>query len=84
MLARTERQAGPIKVPAYRKHPNLVRIPSLVAILLDPHAYFCIRGFRTVMKFQPSPFLRVDQAVSNIEECPGQRSAFFGLAVCGC
>ena len=23
------------------------------------------------MKFQPSPFIRVDQAVSNIEECPG-------------
>ena len=32
---------------------------------------------RVVMKFQPSPFLRVDQAVSNIEECPGQLSSFF-------
>lgn len=42
-----------------------------------------IYGFRIVMKFQPSPFLRVDQAVSNIEECPGQLSVFFGRAACG-
>jgi len=82
MLARTERQVDPIKVPVYRKLPNLVRISSPVAILLDPHAYLGICGSRVVMKFQPSPFLRVDQAVSNIEECPGQLSVFFGRAAC--
>ena len=42
-----------------------------------------IRGSRIVMKFQSSPFLRVDQAVSNIEECPGQLSAFLDHAVRG-
>ena len=72
MLARTERQADPIRAPVYRKLPNLVRIFSPVAILPDPRAYLAICGSRIVMKFQPSPFLRVDQAVSNIEECPGQ------------
>lgn len=83
MLARTEHQADPIRIPVYRKLPNLVRISSLVAILLDPRAYLDLHGSCVVMKFQPSPFLRVDQAVSNIEECPGQLPAFFGHAPCG-
>lgn len=39
----------------------------------------CICGSLIVMKFQSSPFLRVDQAISNIEECPGQLPVFFGL-----
>jgi len=54
-----------------------------MVISLDPRAYIDIRGSRTVMKFQSSPFLRVDQAVSNIEECPGQFSALFGHAAFG-
>ena len=83
MSARTERQADPIRVPVYRKLPNLVRISSSVAILPDPHAYLDICGSLIVMKFQPSPFLRVDQAVSNIEECPGQLPVFFDCAACG-
>lgn len=83
LLARTGHQADPIRVPVYRKLPNLVRISPLVVILLDPRAYLDICGSRVVMKFQPSPFLRVDQAVSNIEECPGQVPAFFGHAACG-
>ena len=70
--ALTEVQADPIRVPAYRKLQNLVRIASLMAILPDPRASFNILASPLVMKFQPSPFLRVDQAVSNIEECPGQ------------
>lgn len=47
MLARTDRPADPIRVPVYRKLPSLVRISSLVAILLDPRAYFGICGFRS-------------------------------------
>ena len=50
---------------------------SLAVILPDPRAYLDTFATRAVMKFQPSPFLRVDQAVSNIEECPGQLSALF-------
>ena len=83
MLVHTEHRADPIRAPVYRKLPNPVRVSSLMAILLDPRAYLSICGSRTVMKFQSSPFLRVDQAVSNIEECPGQLPAFFGHAVCG-
>ncbi|KAF9646128.1 hypothetical protein BDM02DRAFT_3271223 [Thelephora ganbajun] len=30
---------------------------------------------KPIMKFQPSPFLRIDQAVSNIEECPESTSS---------
>lgn len=30
---------------------------------------------KPIMKFQPSPFIRVDQAVSNIEECPESTSS---------
>ena len=71
MLAHTERQADPIRALVCRKPRNLVRISSLVVISLDPRADLDIRGSRAVMKFQSSPFLRVDQAVSNIEECPG-------------
>ena len=83
MLARTERQADPIKAPVFHKLPNLVRISSLVAILLDPRAHLDIHTSRIVMKFQHSPFLRVDQAVSNIEECPGQFPVFLGHVPCG-
>jgi hypothetical protein len=72
MLAHTEHQADPIKAPVFHKLPYLVRISSFVAILLDPRAHPDTRASRTVMKFQYSPFLRVDQTVSNIEECPGQ------------
>lgn len=75
MLALTGHRADPIRVPACRKPPNLVRTISLVAISPDPRAYLDMT-FLVVMKFQPSPFLRVDQAVSNIEECPGSLSAF--------
>ena len=83
MLARTEHQADPIQALVCRKLLNQVRISSLVVILLDPRAHLDICVPRTVMKFQSSPFLRVDQAVSNIEECPGQLSALFGHAPCG-
>ena len=70
----TEHEADPISASVRRKHPNPpVRTPSLVVISLDPHDLDAC-GSHTVMEYQPSPFLRVDQAVSNIEECPGQRS----------
>lgn len=82
MSALTEHQVDPIRVPAYHRLLNLVRISSLVAILLDPHAHLDVSGLLIVMKFQPTPFLRVDQAVSNIEECPGQLPAFLGRVPC--
>ena len=40
MLACTERQVDPIKVPLSLRLPNLVRISFLMAILPDPRAYF--------------------------------------------
>ena len=68
----TENLSDPIKAPVFHELPNLVRISSFVAILLDPLADPDTRASRTVMTFQYSPFLRVDQAVSNVEECLGQ------------
>lgn len=71
MLVHTGRQGDHIKALAFPKPPNPVRAIPLMVILPDPRAYPDILSPCKVMKFQSSPFLRVDQAVSNIEECPG-------------
>ncbi|KAI0001837.1 PINIT domain-containing protein [Russula vinacea] len=66
---------GPSNTPRYDSFAPPPRNPALPTATSSPHASATATLSRPPIRFKPSPFFRIDQAVSTIVECPESSSS---------